>query len=122
MQTVLLDEGLPLRAAQWLRDSGIDAVHTREIGLASAADAQILEAARAEGRVCVTLDHDFHSILAETGSPAPSVVLIRIQATGYVETARLIARVLREFDSQLEKGAAVTATRRGIRLRSLPLK
>jgi predicted nuclease of predicted toxin-antitoxin system len=68
------------------------------------------------------LDHDFHTILAETGAATPSVVLIRIQQTSYVETGRLIARILREIDSQLEKGAAVTATLRGIRLRTLPLK
>jgi predicted nuclease of predicted toxin-antitoxin system len=122
MQPVLLDEGLPLRAAQWLRDNGIDAVHAREIGLASTPDTQILAVARAERRVCFTLDHDFHAILAETAASTPSVVLIRMQQTSYVETGQLIARVLRDFDSQLEKGAAVTATRRGIRFRSLPLK
>jgi predicted nuclease of predicted toxin-antitoxin system len=122
MQSVLLDEGLPLRAALWLRDRGIDAVHVREMGLASAPDTHILAAARADRRVCFTLDHDFHTILAEGGATSPSVVLIRIQQTGYVETGTLIARVLRDLDGYLERGAAVTATRRGIRFRSLPLK
>jgi predicted nuclease of predicted toxin-antitoxin system len=122
MQAVLLDEGLPLRAALWLRNLGIDAVHTRELGLASAPDVQILAAALAGRRICVTLDHDFHAILAETGATMPSVLLIRMEQTGYAEIGQLILRVLREVDSQLEKGAAVTATRRGIRLRSLPLK
>jgi len=68
------------------------------------------------------LDHDFHAILAETGATTPSVVLIRMQQIGYVDTGRLILRVLRDVESQLEKGVAATATRRGIRLRSLPLK
>src|SRR6266568_8748762 len=122
MVRVLLDEGLPLRAAEWLRKSGIDAVHVREVGLASAPDAQILAAAWNERRVCVTLDHDFHSILAESAALAPSVVLIRMQQIDYVETGQLIARVLRNFEQKLEQGAAVTATRRGIRLRKLPLK
>jgi predicted nuclease of predicted toxin-antitoxin system len=90
--------------------------------LASSPDAQILEAARAERRICFTLDHDFHAILAETGATTPSVVLIRVQQGGYVETGRLIALILREIGSQFENGVAVTATRRGIRLRSLPLK
>lgn len=122
MQPVLLDEGLPLRAAQWLREFGVDAMHVRELGLASAPDTRILDTARAEQRVCVTLDHDFHAILAETGAAAPSVVLIRMQQTGYVDTGRLILRILGEVEEQLKKGAAVTATRRGIRLRSLPLR
>jgi predicted nuclease of predicted toxin-antitoxin system len=122
MRAVLLDEGLPLRAAQWLRDNGIDAVHAREIGLTSAADEQILAAARKDGRICFTLDHDFHAILAESGATEPSIVLIRMQQKGYVETGQLIARVLRDLAQQLENGVAVTATRRGLRLRSLPLK
>lgn len=107
MQSVLLDEGLPLRAAQWLRDFGIDAVHVGEMGLASAPDAQVLAAARAERRICVTLDHDFHAILAETAATDPSVVLIRMQQTGYVETGQLILRVLGDIDRRffLARGA-----------------
>lgn len=122
MAGVLLDEGLPLRTAQWLREQGIDAVHAREAGLASSPDTQILAVARYERRVCFTLDHDFHRILAETAAVEPSVVLIRMQQTDYAKTGQLIVRVLRDFAQQLERGAVVTATRRGIRLRSLPLK
>ena len=122
MVRVLLDESLPLRAAQWLRDCGIDAVHAREVGLASMPDTQVLALARTERRVCFTLDHDFHSLLAETAATAPSVVLLRMQQAGYVETGQLIALVLREFDRQLEEGSAIAVTRRAIRLRSLPLK
>src|SRR5258706_238325 len=118
----LLDEGLPLRSAQWLRDLGIDAVHAREVGLASALDQDILAAARNDKRVCITLDHDFHTILAETAATEPSIVLLRMQQMGHVETANVISRVLGELGQQLEAGVAVTATRRGIRLRKLPLK
>jgi predicted nuclease of predicted toxin-antitoxin system len=122
MLAVLLDEGLPLRAAAWLRQNGIDAVHAREVGLASASDIEILAAARAGERVCFTLDHDFHAILAESSATTPSVVLIRIQKFDYVEAGRLIARILESLSQQLEDGAAVTVTRRGVRLRALPLK
>ena len=122
MQAVLLDEGLPLRTAQWLRDNGIDAVHAREVGLAAAPDVQVLAAARIDRRVCFTLDHDFHAILAGSGATEPSVVLIRMQQKGYVEIGKVIAHVLRDLERQLETGVAVTATRRGVRLRSLPLK
>ena len=76
---VLLDEGLPLRATQWLRDNGIDAVHARELGLSSAPDELVLRSARTDRRICFTLDHDFHAILAESGATEPSVVLIRMQ-------------------------------------------
>jgi predicted nuclease of predicted toxin-antitoxin system len=36
-----------------------------------AEDADILEFARRDSRVCVTLDHDFHAHLATTGKDAP---------------------------------------------------
>jgi predicted nuclease of predicted toxin-antitoxin system len=39
---LLLDEGLPRSAAQILRESGIDAVHAGESGLATASDVDIL--------------------------------------------------------------------------------
>jgi predicted nuclease of predicted toxin-antitoxin system len=122
MLSILLDEGLPWRAAQWLRDHGVDALHTRELGLASATDAKILMRASLEHRTCVTLDHDFHAILAETGASTPSVILIRTQQTSYEETGKLILKLLAEVSNHLEAGVAITATRRGIRLRHLPLR
>ena len=68
---ILLDEGLPRRAAALLRDRGIDAVHVTEIADASTADDVILEEARKAGRIVVTLDADFHALLAIQGSAAP---------------------------------------------------
>jgi predicted nuclease of predicted toxin-antitoxin system len=35
--------------------------------MAQAEDAEILEFARSDSRVCVTLDHDFHAHLASAG-------------------------------------------------------
>lgn len=90
--------------------------------MAAAPDEQILAASRIDRRVCFTLDHDFHAILARIGATEPSVVLIRMQQKGYVEMGKVIANVLRDLEQQLEAGVAVTATRRGVRLRSLPLK
>jgi predicted nuclease of predicted toxin-antitoxin system len=113
---------MPLRAGQRLREYGIDAIHACEAGLAAAPDTEVLRFARSEQRACVTLDHDFHAILAETGATSPSVLFLRIQQTSYVETARLIERLLREFSSQLDEGIALTATVRGVRFRRLPLR
>ena len=64
MKRVLLDQGLAPRAATLLRADGWDAIHVIETGLDSAQDADILDFALRENRVCVTLDHDFHVHLA----------------------------------------------------------
>jgi len=72
-------------------------VHAREVGLAGAEDVEILDFAHSEIWICITLDHDFHGILAETGPSQPSVILLRAQQTGYVATAEMVARLLKEF-------------------------
>ena len=61
---LLLDQGLPRSTAELLREKGLDAVHTGECGLAVASDDAILAAGRTQGRTVVTLDSDFHAILA----------------------------------------------------------
>ena len=122
MARVLLDEGLPLRTAQWLRNLEIDALHAREAELTSAPDAEVLAFARNQRRACFTLDHGFHSILAETAAAIPSVVLLRVQHTNHIEVGQLIVRILEDVGYEIDQGAAVRATRRRIRFRLLPLK
>ena len=59
---LLLDQGLPRSAASLLRAADIDTVHTGEIGLATADDESIIQVARQQERVVITLDADFHSL------------------------------------------------------------
>ena len=79
MIRLLLDEGLPRSAATLLSENGLDAVHVGELGMAGAADEAILEYARTSGSVIVTLDADFHSLLALSGASEPSVIRLRVQ-------------------------------------------
>jgi predicted nuclease of predicted toxin-antitoxin system len=62
VKRLLLDQGLPRSTAAVLRQAGWDVIHVSEIGMSGAEDADILRRARAESRVCVTLDADFHSL------------------------------------------------------------
>jgi len=72
VRRLLLDEGLPFTTAGRLRRAGLDAVHVNEVGLSSTPDSLILEYARSEKRSCVTLDLDFHQLLAATGNTVNS--------------------------------------------------
>ena len=81
MNRVLLDQGLAPYAAQILCERGFDAVHVSDIGLDRAEDALILERARQDARVCITMDHDFHAHLALAGQSGPSVLFLRAQAS-----------------------------------------
>jgi predicted nuclease of predicted toxin-antitoxin system len=122
MKGILLDQGLAPRAAEILRQHGLDAVHVSEIKMEKAEDIQILETARIEERVCVTLDHDFHAHLAMTGHGQPSVVLLRVQGLDAPGQADLIRSVLIQCEKALSEGAAVSANCETIRIRRLPLQ
>ena len=121
MSRLLLDQGLA-PAAVILRQRGFDAVHVSEIGIARADDLAILEYARNEQRVCVTLDHDFHAHLATAAQGLPSVISLRVQGLDALEQADLASYVYRQCEDALREGAAVSANPERIRLRRLPLK
>jgi predicted nuclease of predicted toxin-antitoxin system len=118
----LLDQGLAPRAATILRQNGFDAVHVSEIGMERAEDALILERARNDERVCVTLDHDFHAHLAVAGQGRPSVILLRAQGLDAQRQSDLIRIVYVQCEDALSEGAAVSADRESIRIRRLPLR
>ena len=118
---LLLDQGLPRTAAALLRERGVDTVHTGEIGLATAEDAEILRLAAAQGRTVVTLDSDFHALLAQSESRSPSVIRIRVERLRAQATADLLFRVVSEWQDELDVGAALTVQPGRIRFRHLPL-
>ena len=60
-----LDQGLPRSTVQHLAGMGMAAEHVGDMGMASAADAEILEAARQRHAVAVTLDADFQEDAGE---------------------------------------------------------
>lgn len=121
MNGILLDQGLAPAAAEMLREYGFDAIHVSEIGMDRSDDVDILQRARGDGRVCITLDHDFHRHLALTGEGQPSVVLLRIQGINARSQADLIRVVCSCCGDALMAGAAVSTDGETIRVRRLPL-
>jgi predicted nuclease of predicted toxin-antitoxin system len=118
---LLLDHGLPRSAAARLRAGGFDAVHAGDSGLAAASDAEVLDAARRQGRTVVTLDADFHAILALSDATGPSVVRIRIEGLRAEALSNLVATVLSRCGDDLTAGALVSVTEDQIRVRRLPI-
>lgn len=60
----LIDNALPPRLAELLKQAGYDAARVRDYEMHAAGDGEILERAREEGRVIVSADTDFGTILA----------------------------------------------------------
>jgi predicted nuclease of predicted toxin-antitoxin system len=99
---LLLDRGLPRSTASLLREKGLDALHVGEIDMAAAADQAIIEHARANGYSIVTLDADFHSLLALAEASGPSVVRLRIQRLKAPEAGNLIWTLLERIGHELD--------------------
>ena len=118
---LLLDQGLPRSAAKLLKAYKIDTIHVGEIGLWAAEDVEIIQKARESNCVVVTLDADFHSLLALSNASSPSVIRIRIEGLRAKALTELLLNVINECYEELQKGVAITVDSRRIRIRSLPL-
>ena len=121
MIRLLLDQGLPRSTVKLLADAGWDVLHVGDIGMARASDSDILDHARREQRVCVTLDADFHSQLAVSGAAGPSTIRIRREGLKGPALATLLQRVWPLIADAVDQGAMVTITERNVRLHRLPI-
>ena len=119
---LFLDQGIPRSTASLLREMGIDALHVGEIGMASAADEAIIEYARSNRYSIVTLDADFHSLLALAEASGPSVVRLRIQRLKAPEAANLVWTVLERVGHELDAGSFITVKENSIGIRRLPIQ
>jgi predicted nuclease of predicted toxin-antitoxin system len=97
------------------------ATHVGEIGMAASPDEEILEFARDHEQVVVSLDSDFHALLASSGASSPSVIRVRVEGLRGEAMSQLIKRVIDKVGGKLEQGAVVSATENSIRVRRLPI-
>jgi predicted nuclease of predicted toxin-antitoxin system len=119
---LLLDANLSPEVGRRLKEAGHDAIHVRDIGLLSAPDQEILQAAASAGRVLITADSDFGTLLALGSLASPSVLLLR-SADHLRPSAQagLIVANLPSVADDLEKGAVASLTTKRLRVRALPI-
>ncbi len=122
MIRLLLDQGLPRSTVRHLEERGFDVCHVADIDHSRASNAEIMALALDQGRAIITLDSDFHRLLAISGASAPSVIRIRREGLRGSDVAGLVGHVLGQVGGQIERGAMVTVTERNIRLHQLPLR
>lgn len=99
---LVLDQGVPRDAAALPRSLGYDCMHAGEIGMSKAADEELLAFWLGQNAAVVTLDADFHAILAVSGAQGPSVIRLRLQGLGGPEVVELVRKVLASFEAETE--------------------
>jgi hypothetical protein len=118
----LIDNALSPIMADGLRQSGHDAIHVRDLGLAAADDAMIFERAERDQRVIVSADTDFGTLLALRNSQRPSVILFRGATPRHPNAQlKLLLANLAEITASIERGAVVVLEPQRIRVRELPI-
>ena len=119
---LLIDNALSPVIAEELTAAGFDAVHVRELGIQHASDEIIFDRAAADGRVVISADTDFGTLLALRKVQHPSVVLWRRSEPRRPKPqAKMLADVLRRVESDIDDGAVVVIQASRVRIRRLPI-
>lgn len=118
----LVDSPLSHRIVFDLLQAGHDAAHVRDYGLQSASDIEILDLAEREGRIIVSADTDFGTLLAIRQSEKPSFILFRgsLYRSPKDQAKRLLAN-LSVVEEDLLQGSVVVIEDWRIRVRRLPI-
>ncbi len=122
MMRFLANMCVSMHTVRWLRQQGYEVVHLREEGLQRLPDNQVLEKARAEQRVVLTMDLNFGYLLAISKAVLPSVILFRLEDKRSEIVNERLSAVLRQCKEDLEKGAIVVVNEASIRVRRLPIQ
>lgn len=118
----LVDNALSPILAVDLRRAGHDAVHVRELGLASAPDDAILLLAAEEHRILISADTDFGTLLAMRRECEPSVVLFRRRYDRRPQRQALVLLAnLPGIEEDLLRGSIVIIEGVRLRIRALPV-
>jgi predicted nuclease of predicted toxin-antitoxin system len=118
---LLVDEALQDEVAHQLDAAGHDVAHVRLRGLGGYTDDEVMALAVEEGRVLITTDTDFGTILALSGAAGPSVLLLRGIGDSVDERVDATLRILPRIEQELLEGAVVVVEEDRYRIRFLPV-
>ena len=119
---LLLDNNLSPRLVDVLGAAGWDVVHVASLGLRSAPDRTVLDAARRDERYLISADTDFGALLASSHATGPSIVLVRrVIGRRVDDLANILIANLPPIEDDLKRGSIVVIGDDSLRIRQLPI-
>jgi len=112
-----LDENLPAELVVDLRAAGHEAQTAAEEGLTGAADSVLVERARTEGRVLLTMDKGIADVRTYPSKQYAGVILFRPASSGQGAVLSFIRRHLSSILRTDPTGRLLVVSERGIRIR-----
>lgn len=106
--TIVIDDCLPLSWVDYLRKSGHNARHWRELGAPNAPDKEIMDWAAKNDAVMLTHDLDFTKLLFQSGAKLPSVIQLRLDDVRPPAIGEDVIQILRQHEESLRSGALIT--------------
>ncbi|WP_373543561.1 DUF5615 family PIN-like protein [Chamaesiphon sp.] len=102
--TIWIDAHLWPAISIWITATfGISALALRDIGLRDAEDAEIFEAAKAQGIIFITKDSDFVDLVNRFGQP-PQIILLTCGNTSNDRLKEILSSKLSEILALLSSG------------------
>jgi len=112
----LTDQDVYGQTVRWLAALGHDVVPVARLGLAQASDSDVLADARIQGRILITRDRDYGSLVFLHGAPS-GVIYLRILPSTQGPVHAELERVLSMYTEQELSRAFVVIEAGGHRIR-----
>jgi predicted nuclease of predicted toxin-antitoxin system len=111
---VVADENIHPRVVAYLRDLGFNVLDVKEQGWYGMDDEEILARAHGEGRVVISHDRDFGTLVVAAGKPLTGILYLR---PADIHPENTISKLARFLESDLPLEPPFIAVLRGTKVR-----
>lgn len=115
MLRFLADENIFPTTVKLIRSKGYDVLDIKEANLTGITDIEVIQLAKKEGRILLTLDMHFSNIFLFPPSQSPGIIVIRGKPAVPVKVDSIVARFLESLTPQAISGALTILSDKGIR-------
>lgn len=118
----LADMPVSPKTVEKLCEKGYDAVHLFSLGMKKADDEEVVEFAKQENRIILTMDLGFGEILAHSKEQRPGVIIFRVSHSTPTKVNSLLFDLLNSEASSDIEGSIIIIEEARVRIRKLPIQ